>query len=184
MICIIIYNLIYYIFILNCSIQAKIKQKIIKYFKKYMFYIFHICNCISPQISINFRLCLAALEANNWTQKFREWSYLRDVFMFHFWMCFVKGIIQVLIDHFDSFRERVKCVMAQYCCVCCVCFFHMKWVWKILIESSSIGAWARVLVIGHAHSESHIIWIHHFHLSAVAGSWFESNFLRSKATQI
>ena len=63
----------------------------------------------------------------------------------------------MLIDHFDSFRETCE-VRDGTILLCLLClFFHMKWVWKILIESSSIGAWAKSPCIGHALSESHSI---------------------------
>ena len=146
-----------------------------------MFYIFHICNCISPQISINFRLCLAALEANNWTQKFREWSYLRDVFMFHFWMCFVKGIIQGVDRSFWFISWNVWSAW-WHNIVVFVVFVFSTWngFGKSWLNLQVLEHGQRVLVIGHAHSESHIIWIHHFHLSAVAGSWLKATSWEAK----
>lgn len=102
--------------------------------------------------------------------------------MFYFWMCFVKGIIQGVDRSLWFISWNVWSAWWHNIVVFVVFVFST---WNGFGKSwLNLQVWEhgqRVLVIGHALSESHSIWIHHFHLSPVAGSWLKATSWEAKA---
>lgn len=102
--------------------------------------------------------------------------------MFHFWMCFVKGIIQGVDRSFWFISWNVWSAW-WHNIVVFVVFVFSTWngFGKSWLNLQVLEHGQRVLVISHALSESHSIWIHHFHLSPVAGSWLKATSWEAKA---